>query len=472
MRFISNCNNNGFASNKKLQNEIDELTNQLGNTQADLAKETNDRTSADNNLQTQIDTEVTTRQNADNSLRSSIETDKQDLADYKTALANSVSTKTVNATSVTTENLAASNGATISGQLGIQKRGSTSNGIVVKTFDEVYLTGNVNNWYLLAQWPLQSLPEIECVFGQGPVSGSFKITPEVIETKGHEDIQIALGRQGNNEILAIKGSGTIVSFVAKYDKWNSFTAFTSSLTTTVAESDIRSTFAVDGHVYLNNFAVPDNLSVRSHVFANNVISEEANFTKEKVTTSNIALLENSKRNIKKDYITLDTHQTNTRYYIRLPKFNGTYTCTLVKDDRQLFSLEVLEHGDYVELNYSSIDANDATVDSYLEEFWLDKYGMLYFKTFGDGKLYYSYNAEGELPAPESYSNLPISGDQIKADYVSHAFTEKVILQGQIGTTSIGTTSGANMLIAIWTGTKEEYDAMPVTDPNTLYLIEE
>ena len=472
MRFISNCNNNGIASNKKLQNEIDELTNQLGNTQEDLAKETNDRTAADNNLQTQIDTEVTTRQNADSSLQSSIDADKQDLADYKTAISNSVSTKTVNADYVTAESISASNGATVSGQLGIQKRGSTSNGIVVKTFDEVYLTGNVNNWYLLAQWPLQSLPEIECVFGQGPVSGGFKITPEVIETKGNGNIQIALGRQGNNEILAIKGSGNIVSFVAKYDKYNGFTAFTSSLTTTVAEGDIQSTFAVDGHVYLNNFAVPDNLSVRSHVFANNVISEEANFTKEKVTTSNIALLENSKRNIKKDYITLDTHQTNTRYYIRLPKFNGTYTCTLIKDDRQLFSLEVLEHGDYVELNYSSIDANDATVDSYLEEFWLDKYGMLYFKTFGDGKLYYSYNAEGELPAPESYSSLPISGDQIKADYVSHAFTEKVMLQGQIGTSSIGTTSGANMLIAIWTGTQEEYNAMPVTDPNTLYLIEE
>ena len=470
MRFISNCNNNGIAS-KKLQNEIDELTNQLGNTQADLEKERNSRGAADLGLQSQIDKEVTARQNADSSLRSSIDTDKQDLADYKTAIANSVSTKTVNADSVTTENLAASNGATVSGQLGIQKRGSTSNGIVIKTFDEVYLTGNVNNWYLLAQWPLQSLPEIECVFGQGPVSGGFKITPEVIETKGHEDIQIALGRQGNNEILAIKGSGTIVSFVAKYDKYSGFTAFTSSLTT-VAEGDIQKTFTIDGHVYLNNFAVPNDLSVRNHVFANNVISEEANFTKEKVTTSNIALLENSKRNIKKDYITLATHQTNTRYYIRLPKFNGTYTCTLIKDDRQLFSLEVLEHGDYVELNYSSIDANDATVDSYLEEFWLDKYGMLYFKTFGDGKLYYSYNAEGELPAPESYSNLPISGNQIKADYVSHAFTEKVILQGQIGASSIGTTSGANMLIAIWTGTQEEYNAMPVTDPNTLYLIEE
>lgn len=466
MRFISNCNNNGIAS-KKLQNEIDELTNQLGNTQADLEKEATSRRGADGVLGDKIDTEVTARQNADSSLRSSIETDKQNLADYKTAIANSVSTKTVNANSVTTENLAASNGATVSGQLGIQKRGSTSNGIVVKTFDEVYLTGNVNNWYLLAQWPLQSLPEIECVFGQGPVSGGFKITPEVIETKGHGDIQIALGRQGNNEILAIKGSGNIVSFVAKYDKYSGFTAFTSSLTTTVAEGDIQKTFTVDGHVYLNNFAVPNDLSVQNHVFANNVISEEANFTKEKVTTSNIALLENSKRNIKKDYITLDTHQTNTRYYIRLPKFNGTYTCTLVKDDRQLFSLEVLEHGDYVELNYSSIDANDATVDSYLEEFWLDKYGMLYFKTFGDGKLYYSYNAEGELPAPESYSSLPISGDQIKADYVSHAFTEKVMLQGQIGTLS-----GADILISIWTGTQEEYETLTVTDPNTLYLIEE
>lgn len=465
MRFISNCNNNGIAS-KKLQNEIDELTNQLGNTQADLEKEATSRRGADSVLGDKIDLETVVRQNADNSLRSSIDADKQDLADYKTALANSVSTKTVNANSVITENLAASNGATVSGQLGIQKRGSTSNGIVVKTFDEVYLTGNVNNWYLLAQWPLQSLPEIECVFGQGTVSGGFKITPEVIETKGHGDIQIALGRQGNNEILAIKGGGTIVSFVAKYDKYSGFTAYTSSLTT-VAESDIQKTFTVDGHVYLNNFAVPDNLSVRNHVFANNVISEEANFTKEKVTTSNIALLENSKRNIKKDYITLATHQTNTRYYIRLPKFNGTYTCTLVKDDRQLFSLEVLEHGDYVELNYSSIDANDATVDSYLEEFWLDKYGMLYFKTFGDGKLYYSYNAEGELPAPESYSSLPISGNQIKADYVSHAFTEKVILQGQIGTTE-----GSSILIAIWTGTQEEYETLTVTDPNTLYLIEE
>ena len=467
MRFISNCNNNGIASNKKLQNEIDELTNQLGNTQEDLAKETHARQLTDGNLQTLIDKEVTARQNADSSLRSSIDADKQDLADYKTAIANGVNTKTVNASSVITENLSASNGATISGQLSVQKRGSTSNGIVVKTFDEVYLTGNINNWYLLAQWPLQSLPEIECVFGQGPVSGGFKITPEVIETKGKGNIQIALGRQGNNEILAIKGSGTIVSFVAKYDKWNNFTAFTSSLTTTVAESDIQSVYSVDGHVYLNNFAVPNDLSVKSHVFANNVTSEEANFTKDKVTTSDIALLENSKRNIKKDYITLATHQTNTRYYIRLPKFNGTYTCTLIKDDRQLFSLEVLEHGDYVELNYSSIDANDATVDSYLEEFWLDKYGMLYFKTFGDGKLYYSYNAEGELPAPESYSNLPISGDQIKADYVSHAFTEKVILRGQIGTLS-----GADILIAIWTGTQEEYDALTATDPNTLYLIEE
>lgn len=467
MRFISNCNNNGIASNKKLQNEIDELTNQLGNTQEDLAKETTSRTAEDNALRANISLEIVSRQNADNNLRSSIDADKQDLADYKTAISNSVNTKTVNANSVTAESISASSGATVSGQLSIQKRGSTSNGTVIKTFDEVYLTGNVNNWYLLAQWPLQSLPEIECVFGQGPVSGGFKITPEVIETKGNGNIQIALGRQGNNEILAIKGSGTIVSFVAKYAKWNSFTAYTSNLTTTVSESDIQSVYSVDGHVYLNNFAVPNNLSVKSHVFANNVISEEANFTKEKVTTSNIALLENSKRNIKKDYITLATHQTNTRYYIELPKFNGTYTCTLIKDDIQLFSLEVLEHGDYVELNYSSIDANDASVDSYLEEFWLGTDGKLYFKTFGDGKLYYSYNAEGELPAPESYSNLPISGGQIKAGYVSHAFTEKVMLQGQIGTLS-----GADILISIWTGTKEEYDAIPVTDPNTLYLIEE
>lgn len=463
MRFISNCNNNGIAS-KKLQNEIDELTNQLGNTQADLEKETTSRQGADSVLGDKIDTEVTARQNADNSLRSSIETDKQDLADYKTALANSVSTKTVNADSVTTEDLVASNGATVSGQLGIQKRGNINSGTVIKTFDNVYVTDS-DNWYLLAQWPQMALPEIECVFD----GGGFKLTPEVIETKGHGDIQIALGVQRDGTILAIKGHCETMSFVVKCNKAYSsfFTAFTSTLTTTVAEGDIRSVYSVDGHVYLNNFAVPDNLSVKDHVFANNVISEEANFTKEKVTTSNIALLENSKRNIKKDYITLATHQTNTRYYIELPKFNGTYTCTLVKDDIQLFSLEVLEHGDYVELNYSSIDANDATVDSYLEEFWLGTDGKLYFKTFGDGKLYYSYNAEGELPAPESYSNLPISGNQIKADYVSHAFTEKVILQGQIGTLS-----GADILISIWTGTQEAYETIPATDPNTLYLIEE
>ena len=71
MRFISNCN--GTASNnKKLQNEIDELTSQLGNTQEDLANETSARQLADGNLQTQIGTETTARQDADRALQRQI----------------------------------------------------------------------------------------------------------------------------------------------------------------------------------------------------------------------------------------------------------------------------------------------------------------------------------------------------------------------------------------------------------------
>lgn len=465
MRFISNCNGNGIAS-KKLQNEIDELTSQLGNTQEDLANETSARQLADGNLQTQIGTETIARQDADRALQSQIDDDMHELADYKTAMANTINTGTVNANNVVTETLSASNSAHVGNQLSIQKRGIANNGIIIKTFDNVYVTGS-DNWYLLAQWDLNALPEVECVFGQGSVSGGFKLTPEVIETKGNNQVQIALGVQGNNAILAIKGSCNIISFVAKYNKAYSFTANTETLTTVVEETDIQSTFAIDGHVYLKNFAVPGDFSVRNQFFASRVYSEGADFVSETSGTSTIGVLENSKRNIKKDYITLATHQTNTRYYIELPKFNGTYTCTLIKDDVQLFSLEVLEHGDYVEINYSSIDANDATVDTYLEEFWLGTDGKLYFKTFGDGQLYYSYNAEGELPAPESYSSLPISGNQIEADYVSHVFTEKAILRGQIGTVS-----GANILIAIWTGTEEEYYALTTIDPNTLYLIED
>ena len=466
MRFISNCN--GTASNnKKLQNEIDELTSQLGNTQEDLANETSARQLADGNLQTQIGTETTARQDADRALQRQIDDNKQDLADYKTSLASTVNTVTVNANHVITETLSASNSAHVGDQLSILKRGIANNGIVIKTFANANVTDS-DNLYLLAQWPLHALPEVECVFGRGSVSGGFKLTPEVIETKGNNQVQIALGIQGNNAILAIKGGCSIISFVAKYNDAYSFTANTSTLTTVVEETDIQSTFAIDGHVYLNNFAVPNNFSVSNELYvAGRTYSAVANFSRETSITSGIGLLENSKRNIKKDYITLATHQTNTRYYIELPKFNGTYTCTLIKDDVQLFSLDVLEHGDYVEVNYSSIDANDATVDTYLEEFWLGTDGKLYFKTFGDGQLYYSYNAEGELAAPESYSSLPISGNQIAVDYVSHAFTEKAVLRGQIGTVS-----GANILIAIWTGTQEEYDALTTIDPNTLYLIED
>lgn len=464
MRFISNCN--GTASNKKLQNEIDELTNQLGNTQEDLANETSARQLADNNLQTRINTETTARQDADRALQSQIDDDKQDLADYKTSLASTVNTGTVNANNVVTETLSAHNSAHVGNQLSILKRGIANSGLVIKTFDNAYVTDS-DKWYLLAQWPLHALPEVECVFGQGSVSGGFKLTPEVIETKGNNQVQIALGVQGNNAILAIKGSCSIISFVAKYNKAYSFTANTSTLTTVVEETDIQSTFAIDGHVYLNNFAVPQDLRVSRNLTAHQLTSSNNFLENALIQNADVTNLTNSECNIKKNYVLLATHQTNTRYYIELPKFNGTYTCTLIKDDVQLFSLEVLEHGDYVEINYSSIDANDATVDSYLEEFWLGTDGKLYFKTFGDGKLYYSYSAEGELPAPESYSSLPISGNQIEVDYVSHAFTEKVILRGQIGTLS-----GANILIAIWTGTEEEYGALTTIDPNTLYLIED
>lgn len=466
MRFISNCNGNGIAS-KKLQNEIDELTSQLGNTQEDLANETSARQLADGNLQAQIGTETIARQDADRALQSQIDDDKHDLADYKAAIANTVNTVTVNADQVNTESLSAHNGASVGNQLSILKKGEANNGIIIKTFDNAYVS-NSDNWYLLAQWDLNALPEVECVFGQGSVSGGFKLTPEVIETKGNNQVQIALGTQGNNAILVIKGSCNIISFVAKYNKAYSFTANTSSLTTVVEETDIQSTYAIDGHVYLNNFAVPNNFSVGNELYvAGRTHSDVADFIRESSITSTISTLENSRRNTKKYFMALATHQTNTRYYIELPKFNGTYTCTLIKDDVQLFSLEVLEHGDYVEVNYSSIDANDATVDSYLEEFWLGTDGKLYFKTFGDGELYFSYNAEGRLPDPKSYSSLPISGNQIEVDYVSHAFTEKVVLRGQIGNVS-----GAGTLIAIWTGTQEEYDALTAIDPNTLYLIED
>ena len=465
MRFISNCNGNGIAS-KKLQNEIDELTSQLGNTQEDLANETSARQLADGNLQTRISTETTARQDADRALQSQIDGDKHELADYKTAMANAVNTIAVNANHVHAETITAHNIASVGNQLSILKGGVANNGIIIKTFDNAYVPDS-DNWYLLAQWNLETLPEVECVFGQGSVSGGLKLTPEVIETKGDNQVQIALGRQGNNAILAIKGSCSIIGFVAKYNNASSFTANTSTLTTVVKETDIQSTFAIDGHVYLNNFAVPNDFSVRNELSTDRLFANRTDIVNAHAITQSVDLLENSKRNIKKDYITLATHQTNTRYYIELPKFNGTYTCTLIKDDVQLFSLEVLEHGDYVEINYSSIDANDATVDTYLEEFWLGTDGKLYFKTFGDGQLYYSYNAEGELPAPESYSSLPISGNQIEVDYVSHVFTEKAILRGQIGTVS-----GANILIAIWTGTEEEYYALTTIDPNTLYLIED
>lgn len=465
MRFISNCNGNGIAS-KKLQNEIDELTNQLGNTQEDLTNETSARQLADSNLQTRIGTETTARQDADRALQSQIDGDKQDLADYKTAMANAVNTGTVNADRVVAETLSASNIASVGNQLSILKRGNINSGIIIKTFDNAYVT-NSDNWYLLAKWDLNALPEVECVFGQGSVSGGFKLTPEVIETKGNNQVQIALGRQGNNAILAIKGSCNIISFVAKYNKASSFTANTSALTTVVEEADIQSTFAIDGHVYLNNFAAPRDFTVSNELYvAGRTHSDVADFIRESSITSTISTLENSRRNTKKYFIVLAPHQTNTRYYIELPKFNGTYTCTLIKDDVQLFSLEVLEHGDYVEVNYSSIDANEATVDTYLEEFWLGTDGKFYFKTFGDGELYFSYDAEGRLPDPKSYSSLPISGNQIAVDYVCHAHTEKAVLRG-----TIGTVSGADILIAIWTGTEEEYDALTAIDPNTLYLIE-
>lgn len=462
MRFISNCNGNGIAS-KKLQNEIDELTNQLGNTQEDLTNETSARQLADNNLQTRINTETTARQDADRSLQSQIDEDKQDLADYKTAMANTINTETVNANSILTESLAAYNSASVGNQLSIIRRGAISSGIMTKTFDGTYVPDS-DNWYLLAQWTLDALPEVECVFGQGSVSGGFKLTPEVIETKGNDQVQIALGRQGNNAILAIKGSCAIISFVAKYNNAYSFTANTSVLTTIVEETDIQSTYAIDGHVYLNNFAVPSDFSVSNQLFARRVYSDGAGFTSETVGTSDIGVLENSKRNIKKDYITLDTHQTNTRYYIMIPKFNGKYTCTLIKDGVQLFSFELLEHGDYIEVDYSSIDANEATVDTYLEEFYVDDQGRFWFKTFGDGELYYSYSAEGDLNAPAVYSYPP---EDVEVDYVCQYHTGKAILRGQIGTVS-----GADILIAIWTGTQEEYDALTTTDPNTLYLIED
>lgn len=464
MRFISNCN--GTAPNKKLQSEIDELTSQLGNTQEDLANETSARQLADGNLQTQIGTETIARQDADRALQSQIDDDMHELADYKTAMANNVNTATVDANSVLTETLTANNIAHVGNQLAIQKRGNVNSGIIIKTFDNAYVTDS-DNWYLLAQWNLNALPEVECVFGQGSVSGGFKLTPEVIETKGNNQVQIALGVQGNNAILAIKGSCNIISFVAKYNSAYSFTANTVNLTTVVEETDIQSTFAIDGHVYLKNFAVPNDFSVRNELSTDRLFANRTDIVNAHAITQSVDLLENSKRNTKNNFVPLATHQTNTRYYIELPKFNGTYTCTLIKDDVQLFSLEVLEHGDYVEVNYSSIDANEATVDTYLEEFWLGTDGKLYFKTFGDGQLYYSYNAEGELPAPESYSSLPISGNQIEVDYVSHAFTEKAVLRGQIGTVS-----GANILIAIWTGTEEEYYALTTIDPNTLYLIED
>ena len=422
MRFISNCNGNGIAS-KKLQNEIDELTNQLGNTQEDLTNETSARQLADNNLQDRINTETSIRQYVDRGLQSQIDEDKQDLADYKTAMANTINTGTVNANSMFTESLAAHNSASVGNQLSIICRGISSSGIMTKTFDGVYVNDS-DNWYLLAQWTLDALPEVECVFGQGSVSGGFKLTPEVIETKGNDQVQIALGRQGNNAILAIKGSCTIISFVAKYNNAYSFTANTSALTTIVEETDIQSTYAIDGHVYLNNFAVPQDLRVSRVLTAHQLTSTNNSLENALIQNADVDNLTNSERNTKKNYVLLDTHQTNTRYYIMIPKFNGKYTCTLIKDDVQLFSFELLEHGDYIEVDYSSIDANEATVDTYLEEFYVDDQGRFWFKTFGDGELYYSYSAEGDLNAPAVYSYPP---ENIEVDYVCQYHTRKVIL---------------------------------------------
>mgnify|MGYP006967155266 CR=1 FL=1 len=114
----------------------------------DLANETSARQLADGNLQTQISTETTARQDADRALQRQIDDDKQDLADYKTAMANTINTGTVNANNVVTETLSASNSAHVGNQLSILKRGIANNGIVIKTFDNAYVTDS-DKWYLL-----------------------------------------------------------------------------------------------------------------------------------------------------------------------------------------------------------------------------------------------------------------------------------------------------------------------------------
>ena len=139
---------------------------------------------------------------------------------------------------------------------------------------------------------------------------------------------------------------------------------------------------------------------------------------------NINNLVNAKRNIQDEIngmISIDSHPTNVRVYIGIPKFTGTYNLKLTHEIngavQTLFTATIVWNGKYPVVQYHEY-ADNEPVD-YLYSIVLTD-DALYFVTQGAGNLYYSYDAFGDGVAPTSaeYPNIPYQPDEVITDYIT------------------------------------------------------
>ena len=135
-------------------------------------------------------------------------------------------------------------------------------------------------------------------------------------------------------------------------------------------------------------------------------------------------LVNAKRNIQDEIngmISIDSHPTNVRVYIGIPKFTGTYNLKLTHEIngavQTLFTATIVWNGKYPVVQYHEY-ADNEPVD-YLYSIVLTN-DALYLVTQGAGNLYYSYDAFGGALAPTSaeYPNIPYQLSEVITDYIT------------------------------------------------------
>lgn len=419
MNFIGDkeCNN---INNRKIQNQIDNLTNVVAEVEDNLAA-TNATVAMNANTEANHNATLTAGlASLENTVADNKTEAESNLNTLKNNLDNHVGTASLTATSASIKTLEAG-----------KENGETVTTLGKKVIRKYAFPTYIGNFCKYADIPQYFKGDFKLTIGRR--ISETKVDTYVIENGkyyGGNSSEAVLGFVDNTQ-SRIPFYEIYANFLPEFVQVESTEqgCFVYDGTSTITEAQLDGKLTFDGKVHiLGEVNVEDTNFTLDEVTANKMNVTTASIDTESVTTSEIEnadvdVLKTSKITLK-DFQYLGTHQTTQTYTITLPEFEGSYFIEMVKENETILSMEVIRHAKYCAVHYGTTNLQ------YLHEMKLEDDGKFKFTTFGDGYLYFGGITKDPILPPES-ELTPDGFDGVLNGYVVDNKAGFVVLNGEI-----------------------------------------